>query len=179
MEEQKKKNKRIFYLMLGISILLIGGMSATFAYFGASKSNTGTISGTTNNTNGILAINVARLGLNPSPEPASDDLVPADFGVTPNNMTTSLVNNALTAKCVNNGYTGCHVWKITASTTQTVSTANIRLSLTLPTVVDKNEWSYVVYTGSDSASSNIVYKGRIIESFPNNVTPCIFIYYCW
>ena len=170
MEEVKKKNKKIFYLMLGLSILLIGGLTATFAYFSASSSNTGTITGTTNNTNGTLTINVSRLGLNPSPAPASDDLVPADFGVTPNNMTTTLVNNALTAKCVDNGYTGCHVWKITATSTQTVSTANIRLSLTLPTVVDKNEWSYVVYTGSDSSSSNIVYKGRIIESFPNDVT---------
>ena len=170
MEEEKKSNKKVFYLVLGIVLsvgLTIGG---TYAYFSASKTATGTqISGTTNDISG-LSITTARVNLSPSPAPASDNLVPADFGVTPNNMTTTDVNRALTNKCVNNGYTGCHVWKITASSNQTIPSANIELSLSLIDVEDKDDWAYIVYEGTDTSSSNIVHKGNIITDFPNGAS---------
>ena len=84
--------------------------------------------------------------------------MPADFGVAANAMTKATINKALTAKCVNNGYTGCHVWKISASTTQALTNANIKLSLTA-TASEANTggtltpWSYAIYTGTDSAAS--------------------------
>ena len=113
------KNNKTFYLVLEIVSLIIISIGSTFAYFSASKTNTGTaISGTTNTiSTSALTLTTARVNLSPSPAPASDNLVPADFGVTPANMTTTTVNRALTAKCVNAGYTGCHVWKITAKCT--------------------------------------------------------------
>ena len=157
------KRKYLFISIFAILILSIGGV---YSYFSAVGNNTGdAITGQTNDI-GELNIVVARVNLNPNPTPSSDDLVPAEFGVTPDNMTTTLVNNALNAKCVNNGYTGCHVWRITATSTQTIPSANIKLSFTLPNVIDKDEWSYIVYTGTDATSSNISYKGRINQTFP-------------
>ena len=170
MEEEKKSNKKVFYLVLGIVLsvgLTIGG---TYAYFSASKTATGTqITGTTNDVSG-LSITTARVNLSPSPAPASDNLVPADFGVQPTAMTTTEVNRALTNKCVDSGYTGCHVWKITASSSQTIPSANIELSLSLIDVEDKDDWAYIVYEGTDTSSSNIVHKGNIITDFPNGAS---------
>ena len=164
------KNRKIFYIVLSLVTLVTISIGSTFSYFSASKTNTGTaISGTTNNISaGSLTITTARVNLSPSPAPASDNLVPADFGVTPANMTTTTVNRALTAKCVNAGYTGCHVWKISATSNQTVTSANIRLNLTLSDVTYKNDWAYVVYTGTDTSASTIVAKGPIISSFPDS-----------
>ena len=173
MEENNKRGKSgIFYAIIGVATLVVTIVGSTFAYFSASKNATGTnISGQTNDISASsLTITTARLNLSPSPTPASDNLVPADFGVTPANMTTTTVNKALTAKCVNGGYTGCHVWKIIASSSEAMSSASIKLNIALSNVTDKDEWSYVVYTGSDSASSNIVSKGSINSAFPNAST---------
>lgn len=164
------KNRKIFYIVLSLVTLVTISIGSTFSYFSASKTNTGTaISGTTNNISASsLTITTARVNLSPSPAPASDNLVPADFGVTPANMTTTTVNRALTAKCVNAGYTGCHVWKISATSNQTVTSANIRLNLSLSNVTYKNDWAYVVYTGTDTSASTIVEKGTIVSAFPNS-----------
>ena len=100
MEEEKKDNKKVFYLVLGIVLSVGLAIGGTYAYFSASKTNTGTqITGTTNDISG-LSITTARVNLSPSPAPASDNLVPADFGVAPSEMTTTEVNRALTKKCV-------------------------------------------------------------------------------
>ena len=170
--ENKTKKRAYFYLILGVITIIVLAIGGTYAYFSASKNSTGTaISGSTNNTiESGLNLTTERLNLSPSPAPASDDLVPADFGVTPDNMTVALVNNALSSGCVDEGYTGCHVWKIIASSSQTLQIANIQLYLGLIDVTDKNQWSYVVYTGTDSTASTIVHKGQLITSFPNSVT---------
>ena len=168
--EKKTKKRAYLYLALGAILLIELAIGGTFAYFSASKTATGdSITGTTNDVSG-LSITTARVNLSPSPAPASDNLVPADFGVTPSNMTTTEVNRALTNKCVNNGYTGCHVWKITASSNQTMPSANIELSLSLIDVEDKDDWAYIVYEGTDTSSSNIVHKGNIITDFPNGAS---------
>ena len=172
MEENKKKNGGLFYAIVGVATLVVTIVGSTFAYFSASANSTGTaISGQTNNISASsLTITTARLNLSPSPAPASDNLVPADFGIVPASITTTQVNKALTAKCVNGGYTGCHVWKITASSTETVSNASIKLNLALSNVADDDDWSYVVYTGTDSAASCIVAKGTIASAFPDAAT---------
>ena len=172
MEENKKRNGGLFYAIVGVATLVVTIAGSTFAYFSASANSTGTaISGQTNNISASsLTITTARLNLSPSPAPASDNLVPADFGVTAANMTTTTVNKALTAKCVNNGYTGCHVWKITAKCAQNVSNASVKLNLSLSNVTDKGEWSYVAYTGSDTAASSLINKNAITTTFPNSST---------
>jgi len=171
-EEQKKNKKKLLILTLVLGVILVIAVGGTYAYFSARATNSGsTITGQTLNINGsTLTIAASRLNLNPSPAPNSDNLVPANFGVSPTEITTTQVNRALTKACVNGGYTGCHVWKIEASTTQNVSNANIRLNLNVDNVTDKNEWSYVVYTGTNSSATTIVNKGLIITDFPNSLT---------
>ena len=131
MEEENKKTKKKMLLIIAVFIaLLVIAVGGSYAYFSARAENSGsTITGTTLNINGsTLTIAASRLSLNPNPAPVSDNLVPANFGVSPTEITTTQVNRALTKKCVNGGYTGSHVWKIEASTTQNVSKANIRLN---------------------------------------------------
>ena len=43
------------------------------------------------------------------------------------------------------------------------------MNLDITSVTDKNDWAYVVYTGSDTSASTIVSKGTIISSFPSDI----------
>lgn len=170
MEENNRKGPGIFYAVVGVATLVVAIIGATFAYFSASaEGDTTTIQGGTNNTiGGALTVDVTRLNLSPSPAPASDSLVPADFGSNKAaaDFVAADVNRALTAKCVSGGYTGCHVWKIVATTTQNVDHANLKLHLGLNTdMTDKSKWSYVVYSGTDSAATALGSKGTITGTF--------------
>ncbi len=170
MEENYEKRKSKLPLLIGIlSLILVLSVGGVYAYFSARATNSGqNITGRTLDINGsTLTIAATRLNLNPSPAPVSDNLLPAKFGVDPTEMTTTQVNKALTKSCVVGGYTGCHVWKITASTTQDIPTANIRLNLNVNTVTDKDEWSYVVYIGTDSSATTVLNKGLINTDFGN------------
>ena len=74
----------------------------------------------------------------------------------PSSMTTTEINRALNASCVSNGYTGCHVWKIQAHSTNAISSASILLDLYVSAAtVDKSQWSYAIYTGTDSTASSL------------------------
>ena len=170
MDERKNENKKLLILIAVLTLILVLSVGGVYAYFAASATNTGAeITGRTLDINGTtLTIAAQRVNLNPTPAPVSDNLVPAKFGVLPYEITTTEVNRALDKKCSNGGYTGCHVWKITASTTQNIPSANIRLNLSLTNVQNTTEWSYVVYTGEDTESSNIINKGLFIENFRNN-----------
>ena len=170
MEENKKGKKKLLLVIAIFAVIFVIVVGGTYAYFAARATNTGAeITGRTLDIDGTkLTIAAQRVNLNPTPVPVSDNLVPAKFGVEPTEITTTEVNRALDKKCSNNGYTGCHVWKITASTTQDIPSANIKLNLSLSGVTDKDEWSYVVYTGEDTESSNIINKGFINTSFPNS-----------
>ena len=169
---EEKKNKKTLYLVLGITLLSVLALGGVYAYFAARvTTNEGAITGRTLDINGsTLTIAATRVSLNPTPTPVSDDLVPANFGVEPSAITTTEVNRALDSKCIGGGYTGCHVWKITATSTTDIPSANIRLNLRLISVQDQNEWSYVVYTGTDNSSSTVLDKGNIITTFPNTNT---------
>ena len=214
--EEEKKNKKTLYLVLGVTLLLVLAIGGVYAYFAARATNSGdTITGRTLDIDGsTLTIAAERVDLDPDPEPVSDNLVPANFGVEPTEMTTTQVNRALDNACAGGGYTGCHVWKITATTTTTVPSANIKLNLSLQDIpvgepsaggisnpynpsnavaspldynsdaeydarfiveqhytteiVDKSQWSYVVYTGTDSSASTILNKGYIETTFPSS-----------
>ena len=169
MGEKNNERKKIL-LVIAIFIALIAlSVGGVYAYFSARATNSGqNITGRTLDINGsTLTIAASRVNLNPSPAPVSDNLLPAKFGVDPTEMTTTQVNKALTKSCVVGGYTGCHVWKITASATQDIPTANIRLNLNVNTVTDKDEWSYVVYTGTDSEATSVLNKGLINTDFGN------------
>ena len=79
---------------------------------------------------------------------ASDNLVPSDAGASITN-----IKNAMTAKCVNKGYTGCHIYKITAKSGQTLNTASLNLTLTQTGATDVAAWKYVTFTVEGDAAA--------------------------
>ena len=170
MEEKNNERKKIL-LVIAIFIVLIAiSVGGVYAYFSARATNSGdTITGRTLDINGTtLTIRADRVDLEPDPVPLSDDLVPAKFGVEPTEVTTTEVNRALSKQCAGGGYTGCHVWKVTATSSIDIPSANIKLNLSLSGVTDKDQWSYVVYRGTDTNSETILNKGLINTTFPNS-----------
>ena len=164
MEENQRKGPGVFYAVVGVATLVVAIIGATFAYFSASTSGTGdTIGGSTQNINGAsLTLTVDRIHFTNVTVP-SDDLVPAYFGsngntlnvATPANLTSTQVSSMLTNKCVNSGFTGCHVYRITISADQNVTYANLLLDLSLtgsPTA--KDQWGYVVFKANEVKNSS-------------------------
>ena len=149
MEENNKKGPGIFYAVVGVATLVVAIIGATFAYFSASATaGENPISGQTNqDLASALTVTVNKLEWSNKGGATSNDLVPASFGdsTAPKDLSTAEVQGALNAKCVNSGYTGCHLWKIQANTTQTVDNASILLSLTTTAAV-KTNWRYAVFT---------------------------------
>ena len=148
---ENKKGQGIFYGVIGVATLIVAIIGATFAYFSASQPGNGaSIGGNTNgDVAGNLSLEVSRLTFSAA-SAASDDLVPAIMD-TENDDTTDL-QRALTAGCTNDGFTGCHVYKITAEADANVTTANLKLNLSV-TATDKDNWKYLVYSGSDTTSA--------------------------
>lgn len=148
--EENRKGPGVFYAVVGVATLVVAIIGATFAYFSASASATGSrIEGGTNDElASALSVKVTRVDYQAGV--TSDKLVPAKLDDT----TPEGVSKALAAKCVNNGYTGCHVYKIDANTTQTVSAASILLDLSV-SATTKDNWKYLVYKGSNSAATEI------------------------
>ncbi len=168
MEENNRKGPGVFYAVVGVATLVVAIIGATFAYFSASTGAQG--SDVINNEtqfidNASLTLNVERVVFNGTTA-AYDTLVPAFFGAsgepatlnvaTPASLTATEVGRMLTAKCEKNGYTGCHVYRITISSTQTVANANLLLNLSVgnnsnagaKNVVDKDQWGYVVFNNA-------------------------------
>ena len=147
MEEENRKGPGVFYAVVGVATLVVAIIGATFAYFSASVTGTGSnIEGQTNGdlvTNMTLKVDKLRFS---AAQAASNDLVPAVL-----DGTVAGVNRALTAGCTNDGFTGCHVYKITATSTAAVTTANLKLDLSVDATT-KTNWKYLVYTGSDTTS---------------------------
>ena len=192
MGEKNNERKKIL-LVIAIFIVLIAiSVGGVYAYFSARATNSGsTITGKTLDINGTtLTIAASRVAMNPEQTPVSDDLVPANFGTSPTEITTTEVNRALTKQCSLGGYTGCHVWKVTATSSIDIPSANIKLNLNLnlpvasgrvcsekdgtcrdiESVIDENNWSYVVYTGTDSSSTTILNRGLINSDFGDTTT---------
>ena len=146
--EENRKGPGVFYAVVGVATLVVAIIGATFAYFSASTDSKNDIQGSTLDISGEFALNVERVNRGTA---GSDNLVPADI-----DGTTATINKALTAKCVANGYTGCHVYKITATSGQTLSEASLNLTLNQTGATDKTAWKYVVYTGTDTTATALV-----------------------
>ena len=141
---ENKKGQNMLYLVLGVATLVVAIIGATFAYFSAAASANGdNISGQTeNNLAGALTLNVKRVvftetGAN------SDYLVPTDLEADVDG-----INAAVSKKCVGQGYTGCHIYRITASSTQTLKNASVKLTSLTTTAVDSASWKYAIYTNT-------------------------------
>ena len=151
-ENSKRKGTGIFYAIVGIATLIVAIVGATFAYFSASKTATGTpISGSTHDISpDNFTLTTAKYTFSGA-SAATTNLVPAEI----TSGTVAGVNKALTAKCVNNGYTGCHVWTITAKSTVAVNAANIYLDMAV-NASDKTSWKYLVYKGSAATTATSI-----------------------
>lgn len=150
--EENRKGPGIFYAVVGVATLVVAIIGATFAYFSASANSTGdTITGGTNNElAAALKLSVYKVDWDNNGGATSNNLVPADFNTTagtPRDLTVAEVQGAINAKCVNAGYTGCHLWKIDATTTQTIANASVLLDLSV-NATDKGNWRYAIFTAT-------------------------------
>ena len=147
MEENNRKGPGVFYAVVGVATLVVAIIGATFAYFSAQAStNEGDIEGQTLDISTDFSVTAERVYK--SDTVASDNLVPSDAGASIDN-----IKNAITAKCVDAGYTGCHIYKITASSSQTLETASLNLTLTQTGATDKDSWKYVTFTDTANDGS--------------------------
>ncbi len=148
----ENNGKGLFYGVIGVATLIVAIIGATFAYFNASQTNTGTITGQTNTDLAKgLKLEVSKIEFENDATVASDKLVPADFKKEANDLTETEVNAALGKKCIDGGFTGCHVWKITASSQQNLEAASIYLDLKVNgnPASDESKYRYVVFTGTE------------------------------
>lgn len=164
MEENNRKGPGIFYAVVGVATLVVAIIGATFAYFSASVSANGNenVRGETLDvTDAVLSASVEKVTFAGAVSP-SNNLVPAFFGkegdtlnvATPAALTKAHVETLLSNKCENatDKYTGCHVYRITATSSQTVADADVLLSLTT-TGADNSQWGYVVFTADGDVAA--------------------------
>lgn len=147
----ENNGKGIFYGVIGVATLIVAIIGATFAFFSASQSNNNTIAGQTLDVADNFTLNVEKVDLGDDTA-GSDDLVPADL----NGGETTGINQALTAKCVKDGYTGCHLYRITAESGQKLSTASITIDSLTATNDPAQNWKYSVFTGSETNADTLV-----------------------
>ncbi len=140
----ENNGKGIFYGVIGVATLIVAIIGATFAFFSASATNDNTITGQTLDVASSFTLNVEKVNLGGTAP--SNDLVPADL----NGGDTTGINQALQAKCEKDGYTGCHLYRITAESGQQLSTASITIDNLTTTAGTKDRWKYSVFTGSET-----------------------------
>ena len=161
-EENNRKGPGVFYAVVGVATLVVAIIGATFAYFSAQATATGSdITGSTNNDLAkALSVTVTRVN-EAVTNANSIDLVPANI-----DGTTETVNNAVKANCEANGYTGCHLYKIEAQSTQSVANASILLSSLTVNSKAKTNWAYAIYTGTETSATNVVKTGSLDVTTP-------------
>ena len=143
--EENRKGTGVFYAVVGVATLVVAIIGATFAYFSATATAETKVTGDTLDIGGNFKVAVTQL--QPDNRTAgSPNLVPAKFGDNNNALTTENAVNAVTSalnnKCEHDGYTGCHIWKVTATTGEDLSTASLILNIKAP---QGNNWSYVLF----------------------------------
>ena len=150
-EEENRKGPGVFYAVVGVATLVVAIIGATFAYFSASVSpdaNSAPIEGGTSDIGaGTITLTVNKVDLGGT---ASEDLVPAVISTAD----TAGINAATAKKCEEGGYTGCHVYEITAESENAISSADLLLNLSTDATTGTN-WKYVVYQGTATAATGI------------------------
>ena len=162
MKEENKKGSNTLYAAIGVATLIVAIIGATFAYFSASATSTGdAITGQTDNDlASALSLTVEKVAFE-NADATSANLVPTNLEATLNG-----VNSAVTSKCVSNGYTGCHLYKIEAQSTQSVANASILLSSLTVDSKAKTNWAYAIYTGTDTSATKVVNTGSLDVTTP-------------
>ena len=147
----ENNGKGIFYGVIGVATLIVAIIGATFAYFSASQTNDNTIQGDTLDVGSNFTLNVEKITFSGT-KAASPNLVPAVL----DGSGTEGINRALTAKCEKDGYTGCHLYKITATSGQKLATASITIDNLTTTAGTKTNWKYSVFKGSQDSATDFV-----------------------
>ena len=162
--EENRKGPGVFYAVVGVATLVVAIIGATFAYFSASATDADAdISGGTNDQlANALHLNVDRVWVTSD---TVGKLVPADFDAT----REAGVNGVLAKQCKDGEYTGCHLYKITASADQAVNIANIYVTLTGPST-DKENWKYLVFKGSETAAEEITTDEATFKSTQDKIS---------
>lgn len=152
MEENNRKGPGVFYAVVGVATLVVAIIGATFAYFSA-QAETGAeaIKGGTLDIKQSFSVEAVRVYKDDTG--TNDNLVPSDAGASIDN-----IKRAINAKCVKDGYTGCHIYKITAKSAQTLSRASLNLTLTQTGATDVAAWKYVTFTGEGDAAALVTGK---------------------
>lgn len=146
MEENRKGNT--LYAVLGVATLVVAIIGATFAYFSASASNTTEIQGGTSNVSLDLIVKRVMFDVDEEEDTNYNNLVPAIMTIS-----NEGIQSVLDQKCEANGYTGCHLYKITASSTSALKSVDLLLySFNVTGATDKNVWKFVVFTGTESTT---------------------------
>ncbi len=151
----ENNGKGIFYGVIGVATLIVAIIGATFAYFSASKTDSSITGETNTDLASGLTISVSKVKWTDTDSNVSDKLVPAKFSHSATELDESDVNNALSNKCVSGGFTGCHVWRIEAKSTQDLTSASIYLDLKVngQNVEDETKWSYAIFKTADGEPS--------------------------
>ena len=162
---ENKNGQGIFYGVIGVATLIVAIIGATFAFFSAQASTNyvNEIAGNTLDISGALSVSVTKVTFAEATAD-SDNLVPAKIAVDGSNVpTTAGLTQALGANCEKNGYTGCHVYKIEASSSSQIDVAEINLKTLTVTASEgnKSDWKYVIYKGTDSSASSVVANGSL------------------
>ena len=152
---EEKKGQGTLYLVIGLATLVVAIIGATFAYFSAQASSTTEIQGGTNNVGASLTLTVDRVlfGADEDANAEYNNLVPARL-----TLSTEGIAKVVNDKCVADGYTGCHLYKITAKSDQDLQAADLLLqSFKTESVTDKTAWKFVVFTADETAGDTTTY----------------------
>ena len=145
---EEKKGQGTLYLVIGIATLVVAIIGATFAYFSAQATSADKIKGGTSNVGTSLNLTVDRVLFGAEAGDNYNNLVPAQLTLS-NDGIAKVVNN----KCVASGYTGCHLYKITATSNQDLPAADLLLqSFKTESVTDTSAWKFVVFTADEATS---------------------------
>ena len=155
----ENNGKGIFYGVIGVATLIVAIIGATFAYFSASQTNSDTIQGDTLDVASSFTLNVEKITFSGTTA-ASPNLVPAVL----DGSGAEGINRALNAKCEKDGYTGCHLYKITATSGQTLATASITIDNLTTTAGTKDNWKYAVFTGTQDEATGFVENGTFADA---------------
>ena len=153
--EENKKGQNTLYAVIGIATLVVAIIGATFAYFSAQATAGGdAIEGGTNDIANSLTLNVERELFDGTEETAPEtetegehtilyqNLVPANIEVS-----QAGIKGAVMSHCIDeeNGFTGCHLYKITASSEQSIDASIVLYNLNT-TATDNENWKFVIYS---------------------------------
>lgn len=168
--EEKNNGKGIFYGVIGVATLIVAIMGATFAFFSAQATVNGNddVKGGTNDMVNSLTAEVVKV--------FTDVTATSGTGLVPSNIdgTAAYVNGAIKDKCINQGYTGCHLYQIHVKSEQDVAAVDLRLSSLKYTAkgnAKNKNWNFIVYqAGEDAKTASDLYNmsGEAILSGSGN-----------